>query len=223
MEKIDSFIFDLDGTLLDTVSDIKEAVNYSLIKHHLKERTLDEIISFIGHGSKHLIQEAIAGNDSLFDSVFETYYKYYENHFNVFTKPYDGIIESVEHAKSCGIRLYIYTNKPYEMTESLVKYHFKKDLFSKVVSIKKTDRTFKPDPSLFLKEVEKENISFEDSFYFGDSEVDIMTAKNLNIENMVSVTYGYKTREFLENFSIKPKYLIDDAREIKDIVDRVYN
>ena len=109
------------------------------------------------------------------------------------------------------------------MTESLVKYHFKKALFSKVVSIKKTDRTFKPDPSLFLKEAEKENISFEDSFYFGDSEVDIMTAKNLNIENMVSVTYGYKTREFLENFSIKPKYLIDDAREIKDIVDRVYN
>lgn len=220
MEKIDSFIFDLDGTLLDTLNDIKEAVNYSLRFHHLKERNKEEILSFIGHGSRYLIEKAIGENNlNLFDSVFDVYYNYYINNFDRYTKPYPNIVNSLEYARNKGIKLFIYTNKPFEMTMSLVKTHFKENTFNKVVAIKKECKKVKPDPELFLNETKEYNIDYQNSYYFGDSEVDIETAKNLKIDNMVSVTYGYKSKEFLSNYKIKPKYMIDDAKEIKSIID----
>ena len=217
MEKVDSFIFDLDGTLLDTLLDIKEAVNYSLKFHQLKEVSKEEILDGIGHGSicliKHVLKE---DNFNLFDSVFNIYYKYYEEHYNVYTRPYNGLLDVLSYSKDKGIKLFIFTNKPYEMTNSLVAYHFK-DLFLKVVSIKKDSKTVKPDPTLFLNETKEFNINYSKSFYFGDSEVDIQTAKNLKIENMVSVTYGYKTKEFLKKYN--PKYIIDNASEIAKFIN----
>lgn len=217
MEKVDNFIFDLDGTLLDTLLDIKEAVNYSLRFHHLKEVLKEEILDGIGHGSRYLIKHVLNNDNlNLFDSVFDVYYNYYQNHFNDYTKPYDGLIRSLNYATNKGIRLFIFTNKPYEMTNSLVNYHFK-GIFKKIVSIKKDSKTVKPDPTLFLNETKEFNINYSNSFYFGDSEVDINTAKNLKIENMVSVTYGYKTKEFLKKYN--PKYMIDNASEIAKFIN----
>ena len=219
MRKIDSFIFDLDGTLLDTLDDIKEAVNFALKKYHLQERTKEEVLSYIGHGSRYLIEKAIGeSNLNSFDEIFDCYYEYYTNNYNVYTKPYPNVIDSLNYAKNKGIKLFIYTNKPYEMTMSLVGKHFN-DLFDLVVAIRKDDKKVKPDPTLFLNESKDFNIDFKNSFYFGDSEVDIQTSKNLNIENMVSVTYGYKGKEFLLNYPLKPKFMIDDAKKIVNIIE----
>lgn len=218
MANIDSFIFDLDGTLLDTLLDIKEAVNYSLRFHYLKKVSKEEILDGIGHGSIYLIKHVLNDDNlNLFDSVFNVYYKYYEEHFNVYTKPYDGLLDVLKYSKDKGIKLFIFTNKPYEITNSLVSYHFK-DLFLKVVSIKKDSKTVKPDPTLFFKETEEFNIDYQNSYYFGDSEVDILTSRNLNISNMVSVTYGYKDKEFLKTYS--PKYMIDEPKSIFDIINK---
>lgn len=219
MDNIDSFIFDLDGTLLDTVEDIKVAVNYAMHKCKIREYSKSEIISFVGHGSRYLIQCALKEHVELFDYAFKTYYDYYVDHFCDHTVLYPHILEGLEYAKSKNIKLFIYTNKPYDMTNSLIDKYFKEDMFLKVVSIKKDCKLTKPDPTLFLKETSQYNIDYGRSYYFGDSEVDIITSANLNIENMVSVSYGYKSKEFLLNYNVKPKYIIDNPKQIIDIID----
>lgn len=211
----------MDGTTLETVEDIATAVNYALKKYSFKERSLDEFPSFLGDGSKKLIQRAIGCETSpLFDEVFSCYKKYYMNHATIFTKPYDGLVEALKYAKSKGIDLYIYTNKPEDIAIEVLDHCFEKDLFKRLVGV--TDyRLTKPNPIPFLDKTKEDDIDYDKACYFGDSTIDLDTGNNLKCRYIFSVLWGYQSFEKLSSYSIKPTAFLTKREEIKEIVDHL--
>ncbi len=217
-----TFVFDLDGTLLDTIVDMKVCVNRALKKYGLKEHTTDEYKSFVGNGSVKLIQRALGeDNQKYYDDVFSSYYEDYKTHFMDFTKPFDGIVEALEYGKRKGIRYFIYTNKPQAIATEVVEHCFPKGFFEKIIGVPLGGKT-KPDPKAFLDEFKKyDDISLDRCAYFGDSDTDILTAKNIGIKNMYSVSWGYKTYDFLVNYECKPKKILRNPSEIKEVIDNI--
>lgn len=218
----DSFIFDLDGTLVDSIQDIADAVNYAFDKFKLPTRPLSEFPSYLGDGSYNLIKRALKDiqlTEEGFNQVFNTYYDYYMCHFLVKTKAYDFMLEALEHAKSLGIKLFVYSNKPADIAEEVVYHCFPKDLFNKVVGIP-LKAPVKPAPDVFLKATASFDIDYSRAAYFGDSGTDILTGINLNIEDIYSVLWGYKTEEFLRHFKIAPKGFLHSPKEIEAIASR---
>ncbi len=217
-KKIQAFIFDMDGTIVETNSDICDAVNYSLKFHHRDEITYDECKSFLGNGSVKLIQRAMKGiHMEDFDSVFNIYYQYYLTHFIVKTKPYDGLIDVLKRAKEKGILLFIYTNKPEKIALEIVEKLFPNNLFDKMVGIPLGGIT-KPDPNSFLKQTETYHLNFDNIAYFGDSTTDIQTAANLHVGTMCSVLWGYQSKETLLSYPIQPNYFLKNPKEIEEFI-----
>ena len=148
-----AFIFDMDGTIVSTVEDICDAVNYSLIRHDFMPISYEECTTYLGNGSVKLIQRAMHHErQELFQSVFDTYYNYYLDHYQVKTKPYDGLLDALAYAKSKGVLLFIYTNKPEKIALEIEKNLFPKGTFEKMVGIPLGGVT-KPDPVAFLAPV----------------------------------------------------------------------
>lgn len=216
-----SFIFDLDGTLLDTIVDMQVCVNRALRKYGLEEHTIEEYKGFIGNGSVKLIQRALGkDHQEFYDRVFDAYYDDYKEHFMDYTKPFDGLTESLVYAKKKGIRLFVYTNKPEAIALEVIGHCFEKDFFDQVVGVPLGGKT-KPDPQAFLDATKDYHLDFSKACFFGDSDTDILTAKNLHIENMYSVSWGYKTYDFLASYPIRPKRILRDPREIMKVVDKL--
>lgn len=216
-----SFVFDLDGTLLDTIIDMKVCVNRALAKYDLKEHTIEEYKGFIGNGSVKLIQRALGEeHQDFYERVFNSYYEDYKEHFMDFTKPFDGITESLEYAKSRGILLFVYTNKPAVIAQKVIAHTFPSNLFEKIIGVPLGGKT-KPDPQAFFDQTREYSLDYSKAAYFGDSDTDILTAKNLGIKNMYSVAWGYKSLEFLKQYSIPPKRILLNPLEIKKVVDNI--
>lgn len=213
-----ALIFDMDGTIVDTLDDIADSVNYSLRKHGLKEYTRDEICSFIGKGSNHLIRCAVQGHEELFDSVFQVYYDYYMAHFCVKTHPYGGILEALTYAKEKSIPLYIYTNKPHDIALEVMQRCFPKGLFDLLVGIP-LNGAVKPDPAAFFSAVKEKHLDFERACYFGDSVTDLLTAHNLGCKGMYSVLWGFQSEEKLKTCIYQPTMFLKNPLEIKDVID----
>ncbi|MFA6829615.1 MAG: HAD family hydrolase [Bacilli bacterium] len=214
-----AFVFDMDGTILDTIIDLEESVNQALISYGLKARTKEEIISFIGNGSDKLIRRAIGKeNENLFSVVFDSYYNYYSLHFSDKTTAYPGIIEALKYAKSRGIKLFVYTNKPDAVAKKLADKCFGKNFFEKIIGIP-LGGVIKPDPKAYLDAIKDYHFSLDRQAYFGDSTTDIETSYNIGIKNMYSVSWGYRSIECLKNFKLKPKAIINNAYEIMDVVN----
>lgn len=217
-----AFVFDLDGTLLDTIIDMKVCVNRALKKYGLKEHTTEEYITYIGNGSVKLIQRALGeDNQKYFDDVFNSYYEDYKTHFMDYTKPFAGILEALEYGKKKGIRYFVYTNKPAAIAKEVVDHCFPTNMFEEVIGVPLGGK-IKPDPTAFLDAIKKyKDISLDRCAFFGDSDTDILTAKNIGITNMYSVSWGYKTYDFLANFEQKPKNILKDPLEIIKVVDNL--
>ncbi len=216
--KYQAFVFDRDGTIVSTREDIAKAVNVSLEYHHLPTHDLKEMTTFIGNGSVKLIQRAIGKeHQDRFQSVFDVYYSYYSKHYKDLTHPYDGRIESLEYAKSKGVLLFIYTNKPQDIALDVRKTFFG-SLFTKMVGIPLGGVT-KPDPKAFLEQTKEYDLDFSKVAYFGDSVTDLQTAYNLKIENRYSVLWGYQSKETLLSYPIQPKAFLSSPLQIKDVVD----
>lgn len=207
------FVFDLDGTILSTLEDIADAVNHSLRLHGFPTHDYSEYPAFLGNGSVLLIKRAL-GEKSLdhFQEVFDTYYQYYHEHYCVKTHPFKGLPEVLKKAKEKGVRLFVYTNKPDAIAQEVVTRCYGKNLFEKVVGIPLGGKV-KPDPEAFRKKV-IEPCSFDpnDLAYFGDSVTDILTARNLQIPNMFSVSWGYVKKEILA--ANHPTRILDKVEEI---------
>lgn len=217
-KKFQAFIFDMDGTIVETNSDICDAVNYSLRFHKRNEITYEECKSFLGNGSVKLIQRALKGiHMEDFDSVFDVYYEYYLKNFIVKTKPYDGLIQALKKAKEKGILLFIYTNKPEKIALEIVKKLFPDDLFDKMVGIPLGGIT-KPDPNAFLKQTENYHLDYDKIAYFGDSTTDIQTAFNLHVGTMCSVLWGFQSKEQLLSYPIQPNYFLKEPKEIEQFI-----
>ncbi|WP_315578468.1 HAD family hydrolase [Hoylesella oralis] len=191
-----TYIFDLDGTLLDTLHDLWVSCNYALRENGMPERTLDEVRRFVGNGVKKLMERAIPqGLDNpKFDVTYETFRKYYLVHSLDTTKPYSGIPELLANLKKHGKRIAVVSNKFYAATQELCR-HFFGDYVEVAIGERENIRK-KPAPDTVDEAIRQLKVSREDAVYIGDSDVDVMTARNSNMP-CISVLWGFRDRDFL--------------------------
>lgn len=191
-----TYIFDLDGTLLDTLHDLWVSCNYALRENGMPERTLDEVRRFVGNGVKKLMERAIPqGLDNpKFDVTYETFRKYYLVHSLDTTKPYSGIPELLANLKKHGKRIAVVSNKFYAATQELCR-HFFGDYVEVAIGERENIRK-KPSPDTVDEAIRQLKVSREDAVYIGDSDVDVMTARNSNMP-CISVLWGFRDRDFL--------------------------
>ncbi len=215
MKKYKAIIFDLDGTLLDTLKDLQEGTNYALRVNGMPERTLDEIRRFVGSGARKLIERVIPGceKEGVFEKVMEDFAFYYKEHCKDNTAPYPGIMELLKELKRRGYALGVVSNKPDFAVQELIPEYFP-EIFSSVTG-ERQGVAKKPAPDLIWEAMKKLNASKEESVYIGDSEVDIEAAKNAGLP-CISVAWGFKDRDFLTEH--QASVIIDAPEEILKLV-----
>ena len=193
---IKAIIFDLDGTVLDTLDDLANAVNHTLEVHNMPKRTLKEIRAILGNGARNLIERSVPeGTDAaVTDDVFEYYQKYYREHSEINTKPYDGIMDMLGTLKERGVKLAVLSNKPDAAVQPLAKKYFP-GIFD-YVSGEKAGIVRKPAPDGIYEALRVLDIPLEDTVFIGDSEVDIDTAKNASMD-CISVCWGFRDADVL--------------------------
>lgn len=196
--KYNYVIFDLDGTVLDTLEDLADSVNYALKKNSLPERTLDEIRSFVGNGIRLLTDRAVpeSVDNRVRDAVFEDFKEYYKEHNCDKTKSYDGIVELLKELKASGVRCAVVSNKADFAVKVLINRYFD-GLFDFSVGEREGIEK-KPAPDSVFEAMKKIGASKSETVYVGDSQVDIMTAKNADID-CICVDWGFRNRETLIN------------------------
>ena len=196
MHKYKTYIFDLDGTLLSTLADLAASTNYALRTHHMPERSLDEVRRFVGNGVKKLMERAIPDglNNPLFEETFATFRQHYMQHNLDTTQPYPGIMQLLEQLKAEGKNIAVVSNKFYAATRELCR-HFFGDLVPMAIG-EREDIRKKPAPDTVIEALRELGVDKEGAVYIGDSDVDIMTAKNSGMP-CVSVLWGFRDKEFL--------------------------
>lgn len=188
-------IFDLDGTLLDTLNDLKNGVNAALRKNCLPERTADEVRMFVGNGLGKLVERAVPGgcDHPLYAQILADTRAFYAMKANETTKPYDGIPALLQALEEKGFRIAVVSNKPDAQVKSLCQIYFP----SIPVAVGQREGfRLKPAPDSLLETIRQLRCSPEEAVYAGDSEVDILTARNAGIP-CISVLWGFRSREQL--------------------------
>jgi len=209
--KYNTYIFDLDGTLLDTLQDLANAVNHAMREMKYPERTVDEVRRFIGNGIRMLIKRASPQgiSDKDYEKTLAIFTAYYLEHIADFTKPYDGIAEVIKTLKSKGCKVAVVSNKADEAAKKVVKDYFG-DVFDMVVG--KMDRfPSKPEPDSVLYVIETLGADKDKCIYSGDSEVDVQTAHNAGLP-CVGVTWG--NRDVSELIAAGAEYIAEKPSEI---------
>lgn len=214
--KKDTVIFDLDGTLLDTLEDLADSVNYALGKHGLPGRTYDEVRSFVGNGVRMLIKRSVPTDtdEEKYEEVFSCFREHYlENMYNK-TAPYESVKETLDTLKSKGYKIGVVSNKLDEAVKKLCEDFFEGQIHCAQGAKGESDRKPKPD-NVFscIAELGSER---ERCIYVGDSEVDLLTAQNAGID-CVCVTWGFRTRE--ELIAAGAEALINRPEEIFDFLN----
>ena len=208
----DTIIFDLDGTLLNTLEDLHACFNKAITKYGYPKRTLEEIKSFVGNGIKKAIERALPSNieESELNKIVNYFRSYYEEHMLERTKPYDGIIGMLEELKANNYKLAVVSNKYDAAVKELCKNYFGKYIDIAIGESKGVRK--KPEIDGVMKAIKELNSSIDNSIYIGDSDVDIKTAKNVGIP-CISVLWGFRDKDFLiknggKFFAEKPKDII---------------
>ena len=191
-----TYIFDLDGTLLDTLQDLTNAVNYAMRQMNCPERTLDEVRRFIGDGMRKLIERSAPKNTDAeqIEKTLEFFKAYYSGHLADFTKPYDGIENVIDTLKSQGKKLAVVSNKADEAAKAVVKEYFG-DSFDIVVG-QNDGIPAKPSPESVNCVIKTLNADRSECIYIGDSDVDVLTAHNAGLK-CIGVTWGNRGRQEL--------------------------
>ena len=192
----DTYIFDLDGTLLDSLTDLAISCNYALRINNMPERTIDEVRCFVGNGVKKLMERAIPNGlqNPAFEKTYADFRKHYLVHNLDNTKPYPGIIPLLKRLHSEGKNIAVVSNKFYAATQDLVK-HFFGEYITVAIGERENIRK-KPAPDTVFEALRQLDASSAGAVYIGDSDVDVMTARNCNIP-CISVLWGFRTKEFL--------------------------
>lgn len=193
---VDAVIFDLDGTLLDTLQDLADAVNYSLRQNAMPERTIDEVCRFVGNGVEKLMMRAVPDgkNHPAFEKTFSDFREYYALHCKDHTAPYPQILPLMEELKRRGIKMAIVSNKLDSAVKQLDAEYFGGLTQAAIGETEHVKR--KPAPDSVIKAMQELKVTPEQTIYVGDSDVDILTAMNAKIP-CISVTWGFRDREFL--------------------------
>ena len=191
-------IFDLDGTLLDTLEDLFVATNLAIKSVGAPLRTKAEVRKMIGNGAIKLIERALGDNatPTAVDNAVQAFTKYYKEHCEDFTKPYDGVMQLLATLKDKGVKIGIVSNKPNYAVQILAKNYFGDLVDVAIGEDEKNGVRKKPAPDSVIKSIDLLGGKQNSSIYVGDSEVDIQTAKNAGIP-CLSCTWGFKDREFL--------------------------
>ena len=195
-------IFDLDGTLLDTLQDLAISTNFALETCGYPKRTVEEVRRFVGNGIEKLIERAMYGDISLDErrKILETFKSHYAEHCADHTIPYDGILPLLDRLIEAGVTIAVVSNKIDFAVQSLCKKYFG-NRFSIVVGEREGIRR-KPYPDSVLEVFSKTEASPREAVYIGDSEVDVETAHNANID-MISVSWGFRDKDFLRESGAK--------------------
>ena len=194
--KYELLVFDMDGTILDTLEDLKNCMNHTLQLYNMPERTLDEIRSFVGNGIRRLIEQAVVPGTSLetMDAIHRDYMEYYKIHCADETKPYDGGIDAIRHLRSLGYKTAVVSNKAHPAVLELCDQYFP-GLFDLAIG-ERPDVARKPAPDMVHMALNHFNVTKESAVYIGDSDVDVATARNSELD-MIAVDWGFRSRECL--------------------------
>lgn len=208
-------LFDLDGTLLETLADLTDAVNHTLRQYGCPERTMEQIREAIGNGARKLIQLSLPGaeNDPPVDEVLAAYQQYYKEHCQVKTRPYEGVLETLAVLRN-RYPVAIVSNKPDTAVKVLCA-----DYFGDVYALGETaDCPRKPAPDMLYKAMKE--LGVDTCIYVGDSDVDVVTAKNAGVP-CLSVLWGFRDRECIAaaggaNFCDDPKKLAETLLQMAE-------
>ena len=212
----DTYIFDLDGTLLDTLNDLAAAVNYALRSHEMPEHSLDDVRRFVGNGVRKLMERAVPNGieNPDFDAAFATFRQYYMAHSLDTTRPYEGIPETLAALKARGCRLAVVSNKMMAATQELCQHFFPDTIEVAIGENEAAGIRKKPAPDTVFAALNALNAlgsprstlgyprsnlghpSLSSAVYVGDSDVDIETARHAGIP-CISVLWGFRDRDFL--------------------------
>ncbi len=195
-------VFDLDGTILNTLDDLTDSLNVVFKELGYPKRTIEEVRNFVGNGVLKLIERAVPTNTSEEDvfKAFHRFSKYYQTHCAIKTKPYEGIIEVLQELRKQGCKVAVTSNKIHPAVVSLCHKYFK-GLIDIAIGDNQI-RPKKPNPDMVEYVLEQLKISKTKTIYVGDSDVDILTAKNTGIDCIV-VDWGFRTRDFLIHHEAK--------------------
>ena len=206
--KYQTYIFDLDGTLLDTLGDLVASVNFALRAHGMPEHSYDDVRRFVGNGVRKLMERAIpdgAGNPC-FNETFATFRQHYMAHSLDTTRPYEGISETLETLKARGCHLAVVSNKMMAATQELCHHFFPDTIEVAIGEDEAAGIRRKPAPDTVFAALRQLNdislTSKSSAVYVGDSDVDILTARNAGIP-CISVLWGFRDRDFLLSHGAK--------------------
>ena len=206
-------IFDLDGTLLDTIADLAESTNHALKQLGYPTHDVETIRTFVGNGINKLLERALPLQEQTEEKVMlmrSHFVPYYDAHNADLSSPYPGIVHLLEDLQEKGTMIAVASNKYQEATVKLVKYYFPMINFIEILG-QREGINVKPDPSIVFDILQKANVNKEEVLYVGDSGVDMQTAINAGVD-AVGVTWGFRPRTELEGF--RPMGLIDKAEEL---------
>ena len=212
---ITTLLWDLDGTLLDTLTDLAASVNYALRTHDMPEHSIDDVRRFVGNGVRKLMERAVpdgAANPD-FEATFATFREYYMLHSLDTTRPYPGIQEVLAELKARGCHLAVVSNKMMAATVELCRHFFSDTIEVAIGENEAEGIRKKPAPDTVFAALRELQIEPLTSVYVGDSDVDIATARNAGLP-CISVLWGFRDRQFLldhgaTTFVSSPNELLD--------------
>lgn len=206
-----AFVFDLDGTLLDTLDDLTDAVNAAMQAVGLPLRTRAEVCSFVGNGIAKLIERAVGERADKAQEALVFFKEYYALHCADKTQPYEGIVPLLQALKDRGLKTAVVSNKADFAVKALAKRYFGGLLEEAVGENESAGIRKKPAPDSLLSVMEQLGVKKEETLYIGDSEVDIQTAKNAGVD-CACVTWGFRDKAFLQ--ANGGRFFVDEPKEL---------
>lgn len=196
MKDYSTYIFDLDGTLLNTIEDLANGVNHAMREYGMPEHSVDDVRRFVGNGVRMLMERAVPGGSGNpdFDAAYASFRKYYMDHSYDTTKPYLGVMELLYELKARGKNIAVVSNKFYAATQELCRHFFSGCI--EVAIGEREDIRKKPAPDSVIEALRQLGAAADNAVYIGDSEVDVATARNCGMP-CISVLWGFRDKDFL--------------------------
>ena len=210
-------IFDLDGTLLNTIEDLGNAANYALSQNGYPTHSLASYPFFVGNGVRNLIRKALPDDmrtDSIIESLLKDFKEYYNEHNTDCTKPYDGIEELLRNLQDNGVKIAVASNRYQQATEKIIAHYFG-DIDFVAVYGQREGVNVKPDPSVVFSILSDAKVPKSEVLYVGDSGVDMETARRACVDS-VGVTWGFRSEKELNEYHAD--MIVNKASDIFDIV-----
>ena len=210
-------IFDLDGTLLNTIADLAHSTNYALNKLGNPTHEIEKYNFMVGNGIDKLFERALPEEEKSKENVLRVrkeFVPYYDIHNADDSRPYPGIPELLSYLQDAGVQIAVASNKYQAATQKLVDHYFPEIHFTAVLGQREGVKV-KPDPIIVSDILEIAKVAKEEALYVGDSGVDMQTAANAGV-TACGVTWGFRPRTELEEFN--PSYIADTAGEIKNLI-----